>query len=61
MSEQNTALQPIVLDMDDALYSQLCEMASEADRTPGDFLGDIIEEAARAKRAKPLGNQALRL
>jgi predicted CopG family antitoxin len=43
--------QPIVVDVDDDLYAQLCEMAAEADRSVSDYMGDIIEEEMGKLRA----------
>jgi hypothetical protein len=43
--------QPIVLELDDDLYAKVCEWAAEAGRTPGDWVGDFIEEEMRKRRA----------
>jgi predicted DNA-binding protein len=46
--------QPIVLELDDELYEQLCQMAAEANRSPGDYVGDIIEKEMGKRRSRQI-------
>ena len=51
MLEDVVQQQPIILELDDYLYARVCEWAAEAGRTPGDWVGDFIEDEMRKRRA----------
>jgi hypothetical protein len=51
MASELEVQQPIVLEFDDEFLAQVCEWAASAGRTPGDWVGDVIEEAMRERMA----------
>lgn len=52
MASEPEIQQPIVLEYDDKFLAQIFEWAAAAGRTPGDWVGDVIEETMRERMAK---------